>query len=215
MESSQDFKSLQDKIQASLLSTTRTVNHITNEDLAFQRTANPSAGDHLDEQSTRLLSVASDLLNAAANSNGQRAVGQLEDAEDVDIKWSGIVDVVDGLLEKTDTCLDEYTGRVKRKSDFAELAAPSKKPRPSDRNEPNWRRANIVKPQNAFEAKVDNFASGPWKPLLTSKPHATVPLEDSLTISVDENGQEQYDHTLFLALLKLDLSGKLWEGISN
>ncbi|KAF3763044.1 hypothetical protein M406DRAFT_64247 [Cryphonectria parasitica EP155] len=194
MDASQDFKSLQDKVQAALVSTTRTVNQIASEDLSFLRTADPTTGDRLEEHSTHLLGLSTEVINTAAKANGQKPVGELEDAEDAEIQWTSIVDVIDGLLEKGDIALDEYTGRVKRKSDFPEPVGPSKKTKTTDRNEPNWRRANIVKPQNAFEKKVDNFATGPWKPLLTSKPHATVPLQDSLDIFVDENGQEQYKH---------------------
>lgn len=62
------------------------------------------------------------------------------------------------------------------------------------------KRANIIKPQNAFERKVDNFDAGPWKPLLTTKPHATVPLEQSLTTFVDGDDTTQYDHLIFLPL---------------
>lgn len=193
MDSLQDFKSLQDKVQAALVATTRTVNQIANEDLSFLRTANPTTGDRLEEQSARLLSLATNVLNTAAGANGQKSITELEDAEDTDIQWTGIVDVIDGLLEKADISLDEYTGRVKRKHDFPEAAAAaSKKAKTNDRNEINWRRANIMKPQNAFEQKTDNFSKGPWKPILTRKPHATIPLEQSLEITVDENGQEQY-----------------------
>jgi hypothetical protein len=38
-----------------------------------------------------------------------------------------------------------------------------------------------------------NDADGPFKPLLTTKPHAILPLEQSLGIIVDENGIEQYE----------------------
>lgn len=197
MDPSQDFKTLQDAVQASLISTTRTVNRIANEDLTFQRTANPQTGDRLEDLSTRLLGVSSELINAAAKANGQRNVESLEDTEDVDIQWAGIVDVIDGLLEKADTALDEYTGRVKRKIDIPE-PPPSKKLRTNDRFELNWRRANIIKPQNAFEKKVDNFATGPWKPLLTNKPHAIVPLEESLSMTDDGNNKIQYAQHHFL-----------------
>lgn len=215
MDPSQDFKSLQDAVQASLISTTRTVNRIANEDLTFQRTANPRTGDRLEDLSTRLLGVSSELINAAAKANGQRNVELLEDTEDVDIQWAGIVDVIDGLLEKADTALDEYTGRVKRKIDIPE-PPPSKKLKTTDRFEPNWRRANIIKPQNAFEKKVDNFATGPWKPLLTKKPHATVSLEESLSINDDGNNKNQYeDHSLFLPLLLLSWAGAPWDQLSQ
>lgn len=197
MDPSQDFKSLQEKIQASLVSTTKAVQRIASEDLGFQRTVNPSTGDRLEEQSTRLLSLSSDLLKSAAVATGQKNVGELEDAEDVDIQWRSIVDVIDGLLEKADICLDEYTGLVKRKSDFPENGPQQKKSKTNDRLDFNFRRANIIKPQTAFEQQVDNFATGPWKPLLTRKPHAKVPLEDSLDVAVDENNQQQYDYTFF------------------
>lgn len=200
MEPSQDFKSLQDKVQASLLSTTRTVNGIASEDLTFQRTANPRTGDRLDDLSTRLLGVSAKLINGSAKANDQRTVDSLEDTDDVDIQWAGIVDVIDGLLEKADTALDEYTGRVKRKTDIPE-PPPSKKLKTNDRYEPNWRRANIIKPQNAFEKQVDNFATGPWKPLLTNKPHATVPLEESLGMTVDEKNKSQYEYGPFFPFL--------------
>lgn len=208
MDPSQDFKSLQEKIQASLVSTTKAVQRIASEDLGFQRTVNPSTGDRLEEQSTRLLSLSSDLLKSAAVATGQKNVGELEDAEDVDIQWRSIVDVIDGLLEKADICLDEYTGLVKRKSDFPENGPQQKKSKTNDRLDFNFRRANIIKPQTAFEQQVDNFAAGPWKPLLTRKPHAKVPLEDSLDVAVDENNQQQYDYTFFLPSLTLNWAGK-------
>lgn len=208
MDPSQDFKSLQEKIQASLVSTTKAVQRIASEDLGFQRTVNPSTGDRLEEQSTRLLSLSSDLLKSAAVATGQKNVGELEDAEDVDIQWRSIVDVIDGLLEKADICLDEYTGLVKRKSDFPENGPQQKKSKTNDRLDFNFRRANIIKPQTAFEQQVDNFAAGPWKPLLTRKPHAIVPLEESLDVAVDENNQQQYDYTFFLPSLTLNWAGK-------
>lgn len=202
MDPSQDFKSLQDKIQASLVSTTKAVQRIASEDLGFQRTVNPSTGDRLEEQSTRLLSLSSGLLKSAAVTTAQKNVGELEDAEDVDIQWRGIVDVIDGLLEKADICLDEYTGLVKRKSDFPETGPQQRKAKTNERLDFNFRRANIIKPQNAFEKQVDNFAVGPWKPLLTSKPHSIVPLKDSLSVVADDNNQQQqYDYAVFLPSL--------------
>jgi exosome complex exonuclease RRP6 len=67
----------------------------------------------------RLLHLAQRLLqNAAASSD---AVGpKLPDVEAIDANWRGVVDVIDSLLEKADTSLDEYTGVVKRLSPSAE-----------------------------------------------------------------------------------------------
>jgi len=113
MDPTQDFKSLQDQIQAALISTTRTTGQISSEDLGFQRSLNPEVGTALDEQSERLLSLATALLKSAASISQLRAP-VLEEADDVENNWRGIVDVVDSLLEKSDTCLDEYTGVIKR-----------------------------------------------------------------------------------------------------
>ena len=114
MDQSHDFKTLQDQIQAALISTTRTTGQIASEDLAFQRTFNPEVGPALDEQSERLLSLASALIKSAVSISELRAPA-LKDADDLESNWRGVVDVVDSLLEKSDICLDEYTGVIKRK----------------------------------------------------------------------------------------------------
>jgi exosome complex exonuclease RRP6 len=115
METSEDFKSWQDKLQARLLATTRTANSIASNDLAFQRTVNPDVDEQLNDLTARLLQFSSELLSASAKSRGQKAP-ELEDTDDIDAKWPAIVDIIDNNHERTDTCLDEYTGVVKRKS---------------------------------------------------------------------------------------------------
>lgn len=214
----EDFKPFQDKVQSALLSATRSVNTLANEDLSFQRTVNPSVRNDLDDKTARLLSLSNDLLKSAG---GSRGAVSLEDMDDVDMSWKSIVDTIDSLLEKADTCLDEYTGLIKRKDaptsetvrlSTAEMCARMhrltrslqgraiKKPKPNS-GPLDWhlKRANILKPQEAFERKVDNFTDGPWKPILSSKPHAKVPLEDSLQTFEDEEGQLQYEQTCTLS----------------
>jgi hypothetical protein len=52
------------------------------------------------------------LGNAAA---GTELVNpKLGDAEAVDARWRGVVDVVDSLLERADMCLDEFHGVIRR-----------------------------------------------------------------------------------------------------
>lgn len=114
MESSQDFKALRDSVQSALVTVTRSVNALANEDLSFQRTVHPSVATQLDQNTERLLQLASGVLKSAGKLTSQRAT-PLDDVDDVEIQWKGIVDVIDSLLEKSDTCLDEYTGLIKRK----------------------------------------------------------------------------------------------------
>lgn len=60
-----------------------------------------------------------------------------------------------------------------------------------------------MKPQLAFEVKPDNEDTSPWLPLLKTKPHAKVPLEDSLGMITNEFHQKQYDCTSFISLALL------------
>ncbi|KAI1385951.1 ribonuclease H-like domain-containing protein [Hypoxylon trugodes] len=193
MDSSQDFKSIQENIQSALVSTTRLTNQIAAEDLSFQRTSNPDVEEQLDDSSARLLTLATSLLTSSVK-NTELKAPKLDDADDIDVHWSRIVDVVDTLLEKADTCLDEYTGVIKRKTAPTEPAGqPAKKPKQTILDT-HIRHANIIKPQNAFEVKPNNLTTSPWKPILTTKPHAHVPLDKSLLTFKNEDEQLQYKH---------------------
>ena len=66
-----------------------------------------------------------------------------------------------------------------------------------------WQNLDIEKPQKFFDNVPANNESGPFMPLLTSKPHATVPLEESLKLANNEDGKEQYDKSaIYSGLLK-------------
>lgn len=114
MNTPPDFKSLQEEVQKALVSVVKSTNRIAAEDLTFQRTINPDAAEQLDEKSARILQLSTKLLQSAARACGIKAP-KLEDVEDVEMRWQSVVDVVDSVLEKADTALDEYTGLVKRK----------------------------------------------------------------------------------------------------
>jgi exosome complex exonuclease RRP6 len=196
MGSSIDFKSIQETIQGALVSTTRLANQIAAEDLSFQRTSNPAVAEELDDVSSRLLTLTSALLGSATKGTDNTAP-TLEDADDVDVNWSGIVDVLDHLLEKADTSLDDYTGAIKRKSAPVDQPAPPMKKSRYVLDQ-NIRRANVLKPQNAFEIKPDNTSILPWKPLLTKKPHADISLDKSLRTLNDETQSTQYAYSTLL-----------------
>ncbi|KAK1638734.1 exonuclease [Colletotrichum phormii] len=205
MTSPPDFKSLQDKVQAALVATVKSVNRVSAEDLPFQRAVNPNVGDDLDAKTTRILELSTALLKSAAEVCGLNAP-DLEDADDVDMRWRSIVDVVDSVLEKADTSIDEYTGALKRKDAPAADAAPqAKKPKTAG----VVRSANITKPQLHFDQPVDNNAQ--WKPLITKKPHATVPLEKSLITSETEEGFVQYKHPYETEILEAKYPDRIYE----
>jgi len=111
---SKDFNALREAVQSALVTVTRSVNALANEDIQFQRTAHPTVAAKLDKNTDCLLRLANGVIKSAAKLTGQRTT-TLEDVDDIEIQWKGVVDVIDSLLEKADTCLDEYTGLIKRK----------------------------------------------------------------------------------------------------
>lgn len=214
MDKLQDFRSLQDNIQTALIATTRTSGQIASEDLGFQRSLNSEIGTSLDEQSARLLELSSKLLKSAA-SLAELTVPVLEELEDVDNNWRNVVDVVDSLLEKADTCLDEYTGVIKRRdtpntSSF-ETTAKSRTTKHTSSLGNTFRTQNLVKPQLAFNIKPDNDDTSPWKPILDTKPHAIVPLEESLSIFKNDFDQLQYKHPYEMEILQLQYPATIYQ----
>lgn len=109
----ESFQDLHDSISASLVSTVRTASRISAEDIGFLRTSRPAVSSSLDKQNARLVSLAERLLRCS--SAGTPRI-RLSDAEGVEGNWRSIVDVIDGLLERVDSCLDEFNGLVKRMS---------------------------------------------------------------------------------------------------
>lgn len=207
MDAVSDFKTLQDSIQQSLVAVTRSANRIASEDLAFHRSLDPTLASALDDQNARLLSLAQRLLaNAAANTEVVRP--KLSDLDAVQGNWRGIVDVVDSLLEKADISLDEYTGAVKRLSpsreqvsisclsperlhhaDCSQTSATAS--RAPSKIAAALRSQNIAKPQLLFQHVPTNAEKEPFTPLLTSKPHATLSLNDSLQLREAQDGSKQ------------------------
>ncbi|KAH7029134.1 ribonuclease H-like domain-containing protein [Microdochium trichocladiopsis] len=193
MDVSQDFKSFQEKVQAALVAATRSANQIAAEDLSFQKTSNPAVEEQLNETSERLLALASSLLKSASQKTDLRAPN-LEDADDVDVHWTRVVDIIDNLLEKADTCLDDYTGLIKRNNAPADDSnAATKKPSKPVALDKGLRNANVLKPQDKFEVRPVNSSTNAWAPKLTRKPHAKISLDKSLQSTVDGSSRHPYE----------------------
>lgn len=115
MASPEGFKALQGKVQEALVKTVKSSNQIASEDLPFHRTVDSAIGDNLDSKTERMLTLSSKLLEAAAQVTGHDQLPSLEDADDVELHWRKIVDVLDSVLERADRAMDEFTGALKRK----------------------------------------------------------------------------------------------------
>ena len=205
MDAPQDFEALRADVTSALVGTVKTSGQISAEDLPFQRSLNPAFARSLDRQSTRLLGLARTLISSAV-AGSAIAASPLTDVDDLESEWHGVVDVVDSLLEQTDTCLDEYTGVIKRpKSTQKEDANPVRRHdllsssaslivqatvSRNGRTRPvnAFRSQNIPKPQLLFKSTAGDGQAMPFRPLLQTKPHAILPLEQSLRTAKNAEG---------------------------
>lgn len=200
MAGGRDFRELQASVSAALVETTRTVGQIVREDLAFHRSSNPSVGPILDRQALRLLTLAQGLLKIATLGT-EVPTPQIQDADSVEENWGGVVDVIDNLLEKTDACLDEYTGVIKKSTSQQDDYTSGNSKEKSSHEIPR----HITKPQNGFLKAPNNHERAPFKPLLRSKPHAIIPLTQSLSLVTGEDGLERYESHLFFSFENLNI----------
>ncbi|EXJ59721.1 hypothetical protein A1O7_03867 [Cladophialophora yegresii CBS 114405] len=187
MDLTADFKAFQDLVQSSLINVTRSATQVSSQDLSFHRSSSEKLSRSLDRQNAHLLRLTSKLLKAATRDT-QLKPPALQGQDDVEDNWRGIVDVVDGLLEKADSALDEFSGVIKPQSPTrqdTESPGPAKNAFGVQR----WAKDNIPKPQTTFERQVNNSDDTPFKPLLQTKPHATIPLEESVG-----NAETGYKH---------------------
>lgn len=174
-----DFKSFQDLIQSSLVNVTRSATQVSNQDLSFHRSSSEKLSRSLDRQNAHLLRLTNKLLKAATQDT-HRKPAVLQNQDDIEDNWRGVVDVVDDLLEKADSALDEFSGAIKRGSPAPQDATSNPKSSKFENNSERWNSHVMQKPQQFFDRKINNSDATPFKPLLQSKPHATVPLADSI-----------------------------------
>ncbi|KAI9929191.1 hypothetical protein ASPWEDRAFT_24966 [Aspergillus wentii DTO 134E9] len=181
MDSPADFPPFQERLTSTLVQMTRTVGQLSAEDLNFHRSSSADVTDSLDEQSGRLLSLTSSILKAATAGTDLSAPA-LHDEDSVEDNWRGVVDVIDALLERADACLDEFTGVIKKLSPSQEQNAKPAKKAPASKFPSiyDYGPSKIPKPQLQFERLVDNANVSSFQPLLRTKPHAIVPLEDAV-----------------------------------
>ena len=199
MSDQSQLKSIQDAVSACLVDTTRTTGYIATEDLAFQRSSNPSVAQALDRQNARLLGLAQKVIEQSVIGT-EITAPELPGADALDDNWTGIVDVLDKLLEKADACLDEYTGVIKRLSPSVKETSIVQSPRRTQTSAKAYRNSEIPKPQLLFNRVPTNNEATSFKPLLRIKPHAKISLDESINPSISEDGFSKYDTKFYLSI---------------
>ena len=187
MDNQGELQSLFDKVSKSLVDVTRTSAQLAASDVGFLRTSKPKVGKQLDKSNARLLQLTKKLLHSAVGGTTIRAP-DLSNVDDVDDNWRGVVDVIDNLLEKTDLALDECTGAIKRNASEPERQLPTR----ADGRSSRYMNAVMPKPQLHFRRPPQNDNDAVFKPLLREKPHASVPLDESIQGEHPETSSKQY-----------------------
>lgn len=190
MADNEAFKAIRDTVSTALAAVIQTTRQLTNEDLPFHRSANPGTATLLDSQASKILSIAQALTKVSTAGTAVTAP-RLQDVDSIEDGWPDIGDLIDHLLEHADACIDEYQGAIKRLSPPRDPPAQKTFTIAKARNS-----ADIPKPQLLFAKRpVDD--QSPFKPFLHTKPHAFVPLEESISPDVGENGSKQYGRHSF------------------
>ena len=145
MDLTTDFKSFQDLVTSSLVDVTRSAGQVSNQDLSFHRSSSENLSRSLDRQNTHLLRLTNKLLKAATKDTALKPP-TLQDQDGIDDNWRRVVDVVDHLLEKTDSALDEFSGIIKRQSSPQQDAStPPTKSTKAGRGLQMWSRDSMQK----------------------------------------------------------------------
>ncbi|KAF8989034.1 hypothetical protein BDQ17DRAFT_1393351 [Cyathus striatus] len=191
---SANFEQVTAQLQSSVLKATRTSAGLPL-DIVFHRSIDPAFANDVDKVTSRVLGLTNKLLGLAGTVNVGAGKGKkrLESEDDVlDRFQSIVVDVVDQMFERTDTCLDEFLGRIKAPAIAVNPIETSKKTlKPTVKGgflEPGLQHASTLrKPQLNFKKKPENNDS-PWIPGLKHKFNAKVPLGSALVdVGEDEN----------------------------
>ncbi|KAK6359602.1 exosome nuclease subunit [Orbilia brochopaga] len=192
-----DFADFQKNASKALIKLIKNTKVLSSGDLAFNKSLDAEFATALDKVNSKILGMINDVVRNATHGSDIK-FESFEDADSVEARWSAVSEVVDFLLEKADLCMDEYTGTVNRGVMQTTAAASNYKSTRSDRRTAEGRKAfnkslHMAKPQLQFKKPLSPLEQGPYKPRLTRKPHAIIPLEESLVPTIVE-GREKYPH---------------------
>lgn len=187
-----NFEEKSKPVFGSLVSTIRTASQLAAQDISFYKTLDRDLSHSVEKCSDRLLHLINRMVQTTID-HGEE-LDEFNDLDELQENWKEVGGVLDGLFEKTDIALDEF----KRQGSSAHKIEVNTKEESGDLKSLGQRNERVVmhskdlsKPQEKFKRKVNNSADVPFKPLLTSKPHALESLEESMQMvqgDHDESG---------------------------
>lgn len=169
------------EVLASLMSTIRAAGQLAAHDINFFRPLDQSLDRSAQHASGRLL----DLINRVHHAVAPEMVSPITNIKSLNDNWKNMNGVLDSLLEKVDLAADAAMrgATTVGTSNTTSTSNPTKLLSESDGPEDKSKLKVKVKPQKQFKRRVDNTPGKPFKPLLTSKPHALIPFEKSIVLT--------------------------------
>ncbi|KAG7785833.1 hypothetical protein KL910_000608 [Ogataea haglerorum] len=187
-----------ESLAPSLISLIRLSSAVNAKDISFYNSIDATVKSESTALNQHLIDLLNELLpNAFSISSDQD--GQLH-ADKKDENWKVVSSVLDTLFENAEIALEEGTKKEQTshaKDEFTYL----------DENDTSGTRKStpqslkIEKPQLLFKTPVNNFETSPFKPLITSKPNALIPLQKSVQLvcaapDVPEHYENPYSYEI-------------------
>ncbi|KAM9972782.1 hypothetical protein ACTFIR_012151 [Dictyostelium discoideum] len=129
----------------------------------------------------RLLNLAQNFVHSE-NPKSDLSLTDTNDVDDLSDRFSGIVDIVDGMIDKVDKTIDPKYNQNQTNIFISSTVQPGNNKKAG--NEINmFYGNNIVRPQHKFEDPFDNN-NFPFLPKIRSKPNAMVELDEVFKKSI-------------------------------
>lgn len=159
--------------------TIRAASALAAQDVAFLKSVDAKLGHDIDSASKQVLSIVNRLFEAGGEQEDLIDYGT--DRIEGEANWKRVSNALDNIFEKIDSAFDEQKqhGDSKQPTTTFTYLEGSTEDSNSDSKHTGKR---LTKPQNDFRVKIDNSEIGPFKPKLTSKPHALKSYEETLTL---------------------------------
>lgn len=154
-------------------------------DINFYKSLDNTILESSEASSDRLIKLINVIAESSSEQNGEKVSG-----DSIESSWSRISNLLDTFLERSDIALDMLKNGSKL-SESKQSITYLEDNNISTRNTQVPKRAE--KPQLLFKTSIDNSEEHPFRPLLTSKPHAIVPFEETFTLTpAEENDPSHY-----------------------
>lgn len=159
-----------------VLQTIRAASALAAQDVGFYRSVDAELAEQIDALAALVLETAKGLINGV-NEESLKLKLSLEDVKS-EVTWNAVANVLDNVFEKIDIEFDNARRGKSAASSVSVVTNLEDGLEDTDGKTPK----RISKPQADFKTPVDNSETHPFKPLLTLKPHALIPLEECLQL---------------------------------